>query len=218
MPLSVTRSKIFLQSSTTIMPSVPINYTKASQALTLSVTPSSPYVISTPFGLSILEIQGLLILPSVPKNEEAVDPEHAHTYVKINDIHDAVKFGKLLFDEKDPLKVVLFVGTSQRLNGTVEKLREPLAVLRIQKEKPGSRDSKNGTKNGATLTIDGKKEEGYNEVECCVKGLNERETVGEKDSMDVDTTQHNGNLTNAITMVDIIHKKIIFKHRPLPIM
>lgn len=119
------------------MPSVSIDYSEASHALSLSQDASgSPYVISTPFGLSILEIQGKLILPlSAPESEQDLDPEHAKTFVKVDEVRDAVKFGKLSFDERDPTKAVLFVGTSQRLNGTVETLREPLGVLRIKGQK-----------------------------------------------------------------------------------
>lgn len=122
------------------MPSVSIDYSEASHALSLSQDASgSPYVISTPFGLSILEIQGKLILPpSAPQTEQDLGPEHAKTFVKVDEVRDAVKFGKLSFDEKDPSKVVLFVGTSQRLNGTVETLREPLAILRIKGHKDKS--------------------------------------------------------------------------------
>lgn len=188
------------------MPSVPIDYTKASQALTLSETLSSPFIVSTPFGLSILEIQGLLILPSVPQNEDTVDPEHVHTFVRVNDVRDAVKFGKLLIDEKDPLKVVLFVGTSQRLNGTIETLREPLAVLRIEKTKQED-DRMRAT--GSNLN--------GNEDNVNVKRLKENGSDNRMDDHKMEVDSPEGS-TDAIRMVDIIHKKIIFKHRPLPIM
>lgn len=152
------------------MPSANIDYSEASRALAVANDiPASPYVLSTPFGLSILEIQGQLVLPSsAPETESDTAVEGGNTFVKVENVdqklvcavRDAVQFGKLSFDEKDPSKVVLFIGTSQRLNGVVETLREPLAVLKVP-------------------------------------------------SQDGDTD---------IRMVDIIYKKIIFKHRPLPIM
>lgn len=156
------------------MPSVSIDYTEASQALALSPnTSGSPFVVSTPFGLSLLEIQGKLTIPTgAPRSIKDLDAEHMQTFVKVDDVRDAVKFGRLSFDEKDPSKVVLFVGTSQRLNGEVETLREPVALLKIPK-------------------------------------VNEKK--GDEKEKDID-----GN--RGVNMVDIIYKKIIFKHRPLPIM
>lgn len=147
------------------MPSVSIDYSKAADALKLlSDASGSPFVVSTPFGLSILEIQGQLLLPpSVPQTELAVDPEQRKTFVKVDDIRDAVHFGNLSFDENDPNKVILFIGTSQRLIGAIETLPQPLGVLRMT------------------------------------------------------TGNDNADLAKA-RIVDIIYKKLIFKHRPLPIM
>lgn len=144
------------------MPTVPIDYSLASQALASPDQPDRPFFVSTPFGLSIVEIQGLLVLPSAPQTEADHAPDHAATFVKVNDVRDAFRIGRLLFDEKDSSKVVLFVGSSQRLNGAVETLHMPLAVLRVAPTSDGTE----------------------------------------------------GN----VNMVDIIHKKIIFKDRPLPIM
>ncbi|EGV60374.1 hypothetical protein PSN45_001864 [Yamadazyma tenuis] len=134
------------------MPSVNLNY---SQILPGLKDPApGPEVISTPFGRSLLEIQGVL---NVPKEKSA-----GLEYITVDDIHEAVKFGKLRFDEKDKSKVTLLIGNSQRLVGTMANLDTPLGLLKIPCNEDGSQSQ--------------------------------------------------------IDMVDIIRKKIIFKHRPLPIM
>lgn len=91
-------------------------------------------LIFTPYGLMLLEIQGELNLPiefpqGQPKTDE--DREYLNNFITINEIHHAVKFGNLVFDEKDNSKVTLYVGKSQRLLGNVVKLSTPLAVLKI---------------------------------------------------------------------------------------
>lgn len=144
------------------MPTTDIDYTELSQALN---TPSDSYVpgncvVSTPFGLLILEIQGDLNLPAnAPKDSTNVDPDYLANFATVDEIYQAVRFGRMEFDTKDPSKVVLFVGNSQRLIGSVETLREPLGILRV--------------------------------------------STNEEKSM---------------KFMDIIHKKVIFKQRPLPIM
>ncbi|SGZ57260.1 CIC11C00000004303 [Sungouiella intermedia] len=116
------------------MPTTNIDYTEITQALN---TPKDSYVpgdciISTPFGLLVLEIQGELNLPlSAPQDPASVDPEYLANFATVDDVYHAVKFGRMEFDAKDPSKVVLFIGNSQRLIGSVEKLREPLGVLRV---------------------------------------------------------------------------------------
>lgn len=91
-------------------------------------------LIFTPYGLMLLEIQGELNLPNEfpqgqPKTDE--DHEYLNNFITINEIQHAVKFGNLVFDEKDNSKVTLYIGKSQRLLGNVVKLSTPLAVLRI---------------------------------------------------------------------------------------
>lgn len=83
----------------------------------------TPPVISTPYGLCMLEIQGQLNLPHV-----ALD--HTHDTVDV-DGHQAVRFGRLQFDDEQPSKVVLYIGNSQRLMGLVVDLPVPLGVVRI---------------------------------------------------------------------------------------
>lgn len=144
------------------MPTTDIDYRDIHDLLNASETPETQgnCVVSTPFGLSILEIQGELNLPSAPPlNPEGVDPEYLSNFAKVDDIYNAVKFGQMEFDESNPSKVVLYIGKSQRLLGTVETLREPLGVLRV--------------------------------------------STGEDRQM---------------KFMDVVHKKIIFKQRPLPIM
>lgn len=147
------------------MPTTHVDYSEASDTLNASQNPSVPgnCFVSTPFGLSILEIQGELNLPSAPPtNPAGVDPEYLGNFAKVDDIYDAVKFGRMEFDESNPSRVVLYIGKSQRLLGSVETLREPLGVLKVS-------------------------------------------TVANKDD-------------NSMKFMDVIHKKIIFKQRPLPIM
>lgn len=64
-------------------------------------------------------------------------------FVKVDDIYDAVKFGHLQFDDKDQLKVTLFIGKSQRLIGNVVKLDVPLGVLKVPLKQKSVEDSDN---------------------------------------------------------------------------
>lgn len=116
------------------MPSTPIDYKDIHRALNSNslTTNSNGCIISTPFGLSLLEIQGELNLPeSAPTETEGLDPDYVRNFAKVDDIYEAVKFGRLEFDEKDPQKAVLFIGKSQRLLGSVVTLKDPLGVLRV---------------------------------------------------------------------------------------
>lgn len=92
-------------------------------------------IISTPYGLSILEIQGELNLPqSFPQANENHKPEYLENFARVNDIYEAVKFGRLEFDPKNQSNVTLYIGKSQRLLGSMVNLETPLAVLRIKTE------------------------------------------------------------------------------------
>lgn len=82
-------------------------------------------VISTPFGLAIIEIQGELNIPEIASSEE--NPDN----LKVDDLYTAVKFGKLIVDPVDDSKVTLFIGTSQRMLGRIVKIDPPLGVLKI---------------------------------------------------------------------------------------
>ncbi|RCK57645.1 Chromosome transmission fidelity protein 8 [Candida viswanathii] len=109
-----------------------------------SLTPdilSSPSdnLIFTPYGLTLLEIQGELNLPlehPTGEPQSAEDAEYLSNFITVKDVYHAVKFGNLVFDAHDDKKVTLFIGKSQRLLGNVVKLQTPLAVMRI----PTNRD------------------------------------------------------------------------------
>lgn len=117
------------------MPTTLIDYKDIHKALnsdSSAVADSGGCVISTPFGLSLLEIQGELNLPEhAPQNTDGLDPEYISNFAKVNDTYEAVKFGRMEFDDKDPLKAVLYIGKSQRLLGSVVTLTNPLGVLRV---------------------------------------------------------------------------------------
>lgn len=115
------------------MPSADIDYSDAHEVLNgPQKCPNNGCFISTPFGLSILEIQGELNLPTgAPTNTQGLDPEYVGNFAKVDDIYDAVRFGRIEFDVRDPKKVVLYLGKSQRLLGSVETLPKPLGVLRV---------------------------------------------------------------------------------------
>lgn len=80
-------------------------------------------IISSSKGNLIIEIQGELLVP----HHRTEDAE----FISVDAFHDAVKFGKLVFNEKDQNKVTLFVGNSQRLLGSVVSLEKPLAILKV---------------------------------------------------------------------------------------
>lgn len=84
-----------------------------------------PNVISTEFGLAIIEIQGELNIPEI-----ALD-DNGSNNLKIDDLYTAVQFGKLTVDPADETKVTLFIGTSQRMLGRMVKIDPPLGVLRL---------------------------------------------------------------------------------------
>lgn len=109
------------------MPTTSVEYSKVTAALAGEPQLHEGCFVSTPLGLAILEIQGELNYPQTVPD----DLEMAGNFCKVDDIYDAVKFGKMTFDEKDPNKVTLLIGKSQRLMGAVELLREPLGVLRV---------------------------------------------------------------------------------------
>lgn len=122
------------------MPTTNIEYSGAHAALNAptGVLPDGSCYVLTPFGLSIIEIQGELNLPvAAPTDPEGMDPDYVSSFARVDDLHDAIRFGRMDFDEKDASKVVLYIGKSQRLLGTVETLREPLGVLRVPKETSG---------------------------------------------------------------------------------
>ncbi|KAI3403325.2 hypothetical protein KGF56_003913 [Candida oxycetoniae] len=105
-----------------------------------SISPSRldlPPVVTTSYGLTLLEIQGELNLPSQKpacascKELSESEKEKLSQFITIDDIYDAVKFGNLQFDSKDESKVTLFIGKSQRLVGSIVKLNIPLGLMKI---------------------------------------------------------------------------------------
>mmetsp|Transcript_2951 Transcript_2951/g.3283 ORF Transcript_2951/g.3283 Transcript_2951/m.3283 type:complete len:163 (-) Transcript_2951:67-555(-) len=102
-------------------------------------------IISTPYGLSILEIQGELNLPqSFPQPNENHKSEYLENFVRVNDVYEAVKFGRLEFDPKNQSNVTLYIGKSQRLLGSMVDLETPLAVLRIKTDTTDNKDTEDG--------------------------------------------------------------------------
>lgn len=141
------------------MPSTQVFYNKATESLNsegLKTDKKIQDVIATPFGLTIVEIQGTINLPLVkPKN---LNETEKTLFIKSNipklvspqsdnlindhiqsedDIRNAVRFGKLELDD-DGQNATLFISTSQRLVGKVETLDPPLGVLRINKNRKES--------------------------------------------------------------------------------
>ncbi|GME84994.1 unnamed protein product [Ambrosiozyma monospora] len=126
------------------MPSRELNYHKAHESLTAGTgnLTGNKYsqAICTSLGLTLLEIQGELNLPS--EKPDLLTEEEEKLFIKtsipsnIADteeiLRDAVKFGKLELD-KDCKKATLFISKSQRLVGTVEKVDPPLGVLKVSK-------------------------------------------------------------------------------------
>ncbi|VEU23829.1 DEKNAAC104871 [Brettanomyces naardenensis] len=124
------------------MPTREINYQQATQSLTLEYGQSKySNVVSTNSGLALVEIQGELNLPA--KKPEGLKEEEERLFIerKVPSIYsdvndptvDLVKFGRLELDERSG-HAVLFISTSQRLEGKVEKLDHPLGILRISRE------------------------------------------------------------------------------------
>ena len=120
------------------MPTTKIDYSVAHNILN-EKTPNdgelieNDNIISTPYGLSILEIQGELNLPqSFPQENENHKSEYLENFARVNDIYEAVKFGRLEFDPRNQSNVTLYIGKSQRLLGSMVNLETPLAVLRIK--------------------------------------------------------------------------------------
>lgn len=110
--------------------------------------------VTTPFGSTILEIQGDLEISHMGPDSSHPDPEH-----RFNTFQDEgiVRFGLLNVSE-DMKHATLYIGKKQRLLGSVVELETPLGLLKFNEE--------DGT----------------------------------------------------VNLCDILHYKILFKDRPLPIM
>ncbi|KAG0682816.1 hypothetical protein C6P40_000958 [Pichia californica] len=94
-------------------------------------------IISTSLGLTIIEIQGDLSLPKDKPsglNEKEIQLFNQFNLPSFlsdsNDPVDMVKFGRLEID--DSLKrATLFISTTQRLIGSIEKIDPPLGLLKV---------------------------------------------------------------------------------------
>lgn len=130
------------------MPSIPISFDSAFRSIDAPrqepTLEDYSTIFSTSLGLTLIEIQGDLSLPKskpqgLSEKEESLFfkkeiPrlfQSLHELSSHNDeVVDAVKFGKLEIDNS--LKhATLFISTTQRLVGTIEKIDPPLGLLKI---------------------------------------------------------------------------------------
>lgn len=94
-------------------------------------------IISTSLGLTLIEIQGDLIIPKNKPNGLNSEEEKLFQKVKIPEIFeskdesiDIVKFGRVEIDPNFK-KATLFISSTQRLIGTVENIDPPLGILKV---------------------------------------------------------------------------------------
>lgn len=137
-------------------------------------------VVATPLGLALVEIQGELSIPKETPAGLSVSEQELFTRVPLPKLYrtageesedvEVVRFGRLELDESLQ-RATLFISTTQRLVGTVEKIDPPLGVLKVV----------------------------------------HADTVAER-------AQTEGTSGKVCEMIDVVGTKIIFKHRPLPIM
>ncbi|CCE72624.1 Piso0_000211 [Millerozyma farinosa CBS 7064] len=95
-------------------------------------------IITTPFGLALLDIQGELNIPDHVNEEADSIPGGTGAHITIDEIYHAVRVGKLHINENNPREATLLVGKSQKLIGTVDDLKPPLAVMRIPDREQGT--------------------------------------------------------------------------------
>lgn len=98
---------------------------QALAASSLSLLLLLPPTIATPQGRVLLDIQGVLNAPQAPPPP---DSEAATNFITVDDIHTAVKFGRVEFDGD---QVTMYIGQLQRLVGEISPLKVPLGVLRV---------------------------------------------------------------------------------------
>lgn len=158
------------------MPAIPVDFSPAIRAAQLP--PQTPTladyssIVSTPTGLTLIEIQGDLSVPlekphGLSEKEETLFEKREIPPVFSDGTEtgpvDVVRFGRLEIDDT-MTKATLFVSSTQRLIGTIEKIDPPLGVLKVVH--PHGDDA--------------------SETHCEV--------------------------------VDVVRRKAVFRHRPLPIM
>lgn len=117
------------------MPSIEIDYTKVIDKISTPESFDKTRFISTPDGLALLEIQGTLNLPTKVGDD--------HNLISIDDINQLIKFGSI---EIENGKLTLFIGTSQRLIGKVEKIDPPFGLLEFPELEEGSDPGIEGAK------------------------------------------------------------------------
>lgn len=120
------------------MPTIPVDFSRLVQSL--NSKSDDPSVISTPLGLTLIEIQGDLILPSQKPLHLSTEEEKLFKQIEFPDLLtrendsketlDSVKFGSLELDLKTK-SATLFISTTQRLIGKIEKIDPPLGILKI---------------------------------------------------------------------------------------
>ncbi|ANZ75143.1 BA75_02398T0 [Komagataella pastoris] len=127
------------------MPSVKIDCSQLHRILSKPEYPQDS-VVATPHGLVVVEIQGVLNLPTEATsklNEETADsktiikdnlsgvlPEELSQQEKGQVDMMAIKIGELQLSEGSD-QVTLLINNTQRLNGTVERLNPPLGLLKF---------------------------------------------------------------------------------------
>ncbi|KAI0460944.1 hypothetical protein LJB42_001481 [Komagataella kurtzmanii] len=127
------------------MPSVKIDCSQLHKILSNPEYPQDS-VIATPHGLVVVEIQGVLNLPTettsklnkessdsktiIEDNLSGVLPDELSQQEKGQADRMAIKIGELQFSEGSD-QVTLLINNTQRLNGTVEKLNPPLGLLKF---------------------------------------------------------------------------------------
>lgn len=113
------------------MPATIIDYEAGRDALLAKNEPASEEVtscvVSSSVGLLLLDIQGELNLPMEHDLERG-----KHEVALVDKIHNAIKFGKMVFEKDGLRRVTLFIGESQRLLGKIDDLPKPVGVLRVQ--------------------------------------------------------------------------------------
>lgn len=130
------------------MPALPISFGSALRSVELPrekpTLESYSTIFSTSLGLTLIEIQGDLSLPKskpegLSEKEESLffKKEIPRLFQSLHELSadngeviDVVKFGKLEIDNS--LKhATLFISTTQRLIGSVEKIDPPLGLLKV---------------------------------------------------------------------------------------
>ncbi len=128
------------------MPTREIKYDRATKSLRFGGSTKSEEktsihngsVLSTPAGLFLIEIQGELNIPS--KKPVGLSEEEKQLFIKrkLPSVYtdrdkppkDLVKFGRIEIHEGSG-EAVLYISTSQRLEGKIESLDPPLGILKI---------------------------------------------------------------------------------------